>query len=318
MGAAVPPQALHRHQPLPGQDSRSPELVGPGRLGAAVPHKRSIGTVVLCCVVLCCVVLCCVVSCFVVLCCVMLCCVVLCCVLLCCVVLCCVVFASCHCFRVQNATSCRREVRVIPWVLTFVPPVFCITLAVLTQQPLIAMAVSLWLANVFIYVNPVAALSHTFTTYIAGGIAEDNHAELLVFTFMISGLIGILARSGGIFGLTDAISRLATSSTRLQLCLWVAGISIFFSDYGSCLLVGSTMRAMADRMHVSREKVLVLCHAKEQKTTCTPAEGGGVSAERRRVLQPPPRTAGQSGIRACGARSPNNTIDPMPGTAAHR
>ena len=63
-----------------------------------------------------------------------------------------------------------------------------------------------------------------------------------------------MARAGGITGLAEVASKFATDSTRVQLCLWGLGVMIFFSDYGNCLLVGSTMRAICDRMHVSREK----------------------------------------------------------------
>ena len=43
-GVCRPPQALRGQRPPPGPDSRSPRLVGPGHLGAAVPRRCSVGT----------------------------------------------------------------------------------------------------------------------------------------------------------------------------------------------------------------------------------------------------------------------------------
>ncbi len=67
--------------------------------------------------------------------------------------------------------------------------------------------------------------------------------------------IGIMARSGGIQGMVDWISRYADGPVRTQLCAWLVGLLIFFDDYTNCVVVGSTMRPLTDRNRVSREKL---------------------------------------------------------------
>jgi Na+/H+ antiporter NhaC len=78
---------------------------------------------------------------------------------------------------------------------------------------------------------------------------------IIVFSLLIGGMVGIISRSGGALGLVDYVVRFATNHRRAQLGMTGLGLAIFFDDYTNTLVVGNTMRPVADRLRVSREKL---------------------------------------------------------------
>ena len=74
----------------------------------------------------------------------------------------------------------------------------------------------------------------------------------------MSGLVGLLSRSGGAAGLGQVFATYATTPVRAQVLTALAGVLVFFDDYSSILIVGPTMRPMADRCGISRQKLAFL------------------------------------------------------------
>ena len=84
---------------------------------------------------------------------------------------------------------------------------------------------------------------------------DGGHTQILVFTLLLGGLVGIVSRNGGTQGIVDAVSPFASTSRRGKVATWVAGMAIFFDDYANTLIVGNTMRPITDRLKISREKL---------------------------------------------------------------
>jgi Na+/H+ antiporter NhaC len=72
---------------------------------------------------------------------------------------------------------------------------------------------------------------------------------------MMGGLIGIIYRNGGAYGIADRISVLASNRRRGQISTSSLGFAIFFSTYANSLVIGNTMRPVTDRLKISREKL---------------------------------------------------------------
>lgn len=53
--------------------------------------------------------------------------------------------------------------------------------------------------------NPLTALLRTFDTYFVGAFVGEGNAEVLLFTFLLGGTIGLVQRSGGAQGLANAL-----------------------------------------------------------------------------------------------------------------
>ena len=91
--------------------------------------------------------------------------------------------------------------------------------------------------------------------FITPALVDTAHASILVFSFLLGGMVGVISKSGGTRGIVEAVKPLATTPRRAQLATYLSGLAIFFDDYANTLIVGNTMRPITDRMNVSREKL---------------------------------------------------------------
>ena len=133
-----------------------------------------------------------------------------------------------------------------------------IALALLFREVITALLAGVWLGALAVAgYNPLSALWRTIDSYIvpALGDVEGGHTQIVVFSFLLGGLVGVVARNGGTQGIVDAVSPFASTGRRGKIATWLAGLAIFFDDYANTLIVGNTMRPIADRLKISREKL---------------------------------------------------------------
>lgn len=55
--------------------------------------------------------------------------------------------------------------------------------------------------------DPLFAFLRTFDTYVVGAFVGEGNAQVLLFTFLLGGTIGLVQRSGGALGLANALKR---------------------------------------------------------------------------------------------------------------
>ncbi|MDG5776292.1 Na+/H+ antiporter NhaC family protein [Haloarculaceae archaeon H-GB1-1] len=79
--------------------------------------------------------------------------------------------------------------------------------------------------------------------------------NVLLAIFAIGGMIGLMIRSGAIRGVLDALVARADSSADAEKAAFLAGIAIHIDDYFNCLVVGSMLRPLTDKLDVSRAKL---------------------------------------------------------------
>jgi Na+/H+ antiporter NhaC len=92
-------------------------------------------------------------------------------------------------------------------------------------------------------------------TYVVGSLFDKDHVTIIVFTMLIGGMVRIITANGGMQGVVNWLSRRAKSPRSGQLMTFLMDLCIFFDDYSNTLVVGNTMRPIADRLKVSREKL---------------------------------------------------------------
>ena len=56
---------------------------------------------------------------------------------------------------------------------------------------------------------------------------------ILIFTFMIGGMVGVISRNGGMVGIVDRIMPFASNPRRGQGVIASLGLAIFFDDYAN-------------------------------------------------------------------------------------
>jgi len=145
-----------------------------------------------------------------------------------------------------------------PGWFSVAPPVLAILLALAFKEVITALLAGVWLGALAVAgYNPLSALWRTIDLYAVPAIADSDggHTQILVFSLLLGGLVGIVSRNGGTQGIVDAVSPYASTSRRGKIATWVAGLAIFFDDYANTLIVGNTMRPITDRLNISREKL---------------------------------------------------------------
>lgn len=148
------------------------------------------------------------------------------------------------------------KIRVIPGILSLLPPLLAIALAFVARQVLISLFCGIWLGTLFIYnYNPILGFMKTVDTYIIHSLADSDHAAILIFSLTLGGMVGVMSKAGGTQGIVQKLSKYANHPRGGQLAAWAMGILIFFDDYANTLIVGNTMRPFTDRLKISREKL---------------------------------------------------------------
>ena len=156
----------------------------------------------------------------------------------------------------------RAEVPVIPAWISILPPLVAIGVALLIRSVLPALMLGLWLGawalEGLTAKGVFTGLFASFEVYVANAVADYDHATIMLFTFMIAGMVGVISRNGGMRGIVEWIITGANSAKRGQLAVWSLGLLIFFDDYSNTLVVGNTSRSITDRLRISREKLAYL------------------------------------------------------------
>jgi len=154
----------------------------------------------------------------------------------------------------------KTKIYALPGVVSILPPLMAIALALITKQVLLSLFCGIWLGAVFTLggYNPFTAFLRTVDTYLIRAITDPDHMRIVLFTMTLGGMVGIVSRSGGTHGIVQALARRAHSRRRGQLATWLMGMLIFFDDYSNTLLVGNTMRPFTDKLKISREKLSYL------------------------------------------------------------
>ncbi|MEE3188948.1 MAG: Na+/H+ antiporter NhaC family protein, partial [Candidatus Neomarinimicrobiota bacterium] len=143
-------------------------------------------------------------------------------------------------------------------VLSILPPLFAILLALVTHEAHLSLFIGIWLGSTMVVQHPISGLTYALDTYMVQTVTDHGHASILIFTMVFGGLIGVISANGGMAGAVHAAARYATSNRRSQLATVLMGFVIFFDDYANTLLVGNMMRPFTDRVKISREKLSYL------------------------------------------------------------
>jgi hypothetical protein len=149
--------------------------------------------------------------------------------------------------------------RVIPAWWSLLPPLLAIALALLLRQVALALVGGVWLGAWLIAGGePFTPLLRVVDTYLLDAYADRDHLQIVLFTLLLGGMLGIITRAGGLQAIVRVLSRRVRSDRGVQLSAYLLGLLIFIDDYANTLFVGATIRPLADRYRVSREKLAYL------------------------------------------------------------
>ena len=144
----------------------------------------------------------------------------------------------------------------IPGWFSVLPPILAILLALIFREVITALFAGVWLGALAVAgFNPLKATGRLIDQFVVPALTNADHVAILVFSLLLGGMVGIIARNGGTMGIVESVTPFARTAKRGKIATWAAGLAIFFDDYANTLIVGNTMRPITDRLRISREKL---------------------------------------------------------------
>ena len=154
-------------------------------------------------------------------------------------------------------------------LLSLLPPVVAIALAIVTRHAVISLLAGLACGSLLTSGGDLFRAAYDLLeVHLWPTIIDPSKLRIFSFTLLMGGLIGLIIRSGGMQGLVRLIAPLASNRRSGQLTTWLMGMVIFFDDYANSLLIGNTFKPVCDRLKISREKLAYIVD-----TTAAPVAG---------------------------------------------
>lgn len=140
-------------------------------------------------------------------------------------------------------------------LISLLPALVAIGLTLTTRQVLLSLFAGIWLgASIIVGYNPVAGAARALE-FVVSNVTATWNMKLLLFTFLVGAMLGMIFLSGGMSALASRIADRIRTKKQAELGTSVLGMLIFVDSYASTMITGSVMRPITDEFDVSREKL---------------------------------------------------------------
>lgn len=172
----------------------------------------------------------------------------------------------------QGTLVASKDIHKLPPWTSILPPLMAIVIALIFKRVVPALFLGIWIGAVLAigvsFEGVFTGLFAAFQVYVLNALSNPDHASIILFTFMIGGMVGIISKNGGMQGVVNQIVKWAKTAVKGQVATAGLGIAIFFDDYANTLVVGNTMRPVTDRLRISREKLAYLVDSTAAPVAC--------------------------------------------------
>jgi len=145
------------------------------------------------------------------------------------------------------------------------PPLVAILTAIFTRQLILGLAAAVTGAAALSLPGepaflelPLAVGRRALVDFVWLPVWQSFQLYILGFTTALIGMVRVVSLAGGTQGIAEVLAARAEGARSTRIAAFLLGIAIFFDDYANTLVVGTTMRPIADRFRVSREKLAYL------------------------------------------------------------
>ena len=172
---------------------------------------------------------------------------------------------------VSKFMTTADSVQETAWSL--LPAVIAISLALITKEVYSSLFAGI-LAGGLLYsgYSLQGTINHIFIDGMVGTYAEDDNTisgvltdpynmGILIFLVLLGAMVALMNKAGGSAAFGKWASEHIKTKAGAQLATIALGCLIFIDDYFNCLTVGSVMRPVTDKFHVSRAKLAYLIDA---------------------------------------------------------
>ena len=150
----------------------------------------------------------------------------------------------------------EKTIKPIPLWLSIIPPLVAIFLALVFREVITALFIGILSGAMIVgyYSEGVIGLFtgflHVVDKYLLNALDDWSHLAVIVFSMTIGAVVSIISKNGGMRGIVNRLEPFAHNPKSGQFVIWFMGILIFFDDYANTLVVGNTMRPVADRLRI--------------------------------------------------------------------
>ena len=165
-------------------------------------------------------------------------------------------------YHVSLQPNNKLRIRHLPLWLSILPPLVAIVLALIFKEVIVSLFIGIW-AGAFIVGGMrleslyyfLLGIWRVVEKYMVNALVDSGHMSVIIFSLLISGMVAVISRNGGMAGIVVKLSTFAKTPKTTQFATWLLGVAIFFDDYANTLIVGNTMRQVTDKFKISREKL---------------------------------------------------------------
>lgn len=143
-------------------------------------------------------------------------------------------------------------------IVSLLPVFVAVGLSLWTKRALFSLLMGVLLGALLITGNPFSAILYVVDPLFIDSVADRDGMKVIVFSLFIAGTVEIMRVGQGTQALVDWVAQFATTRRRALVGTWFSGLIVFFDDYANCLIVGSSMRPITDRLQISRAKLAYL------------------------------------------------------------
>jgi Na+/H+ antiporter NhaC len=146
--------------------------------------------------------------------------------------------------------------------LSLLPPLVAIAVAIVTGWLVLGLCTALVGAAILVLppdMGPLSAVAWVLRTsavdFVWQPLSDSFQLYILAFTAGLIGMVRVVSLAGGTRGIAEALARRADGTATARRATFLLGLAVFFDDYSNTIVVGTTMRPVADRFRVPREKL---------------------------------------------------------------
>jgi tetracycline resistance efflux pump len=149
-------------------------------------------------------------------------------------------------------------------ILSLVPPVVAIVLAIWTRQVYVSLLLGIWLGWVLLSGGNVWQGSLDTVQALVDVFKDSGNTRTIMFAALVGALILFIQRSGGVEGFIRLVNRgLERYASKkgganrkvVEFLAWLTGVLIFVESSISVLTVGTLYRPLFDKLGIPREKL---------------------------------------------------------------
>lgn len=140
-------------------------------------------------------------------------------------------------------------------ILSLIPPLLAIGLAIYTKDVIISLLVAVFVGGIFACGgNPYEAGLTILGDWVFPNVADLTNMQSILMLFVVGGFTELITNSGGGLAFTNVVTKGLNSRRKCETAMWLGGLFIWFTDLGNSLIIGPIFEQVGDKVKTSREK----------------------------------------------------------------